>query len=716
MNIKNKKSIKQINSSDSLINIEFNTNRTQNKNDAIFWINEIKQLNKELKLKHILKENKFNSEGIILNSLNLGKSFDEKVNKDIYHKKKINEIIKDIKEKAKAKYITHKTEKNKKNLNEDFHEILDKSNYKIRIKLEKYFDFLINLKNEQMKITIENDNLEKEIEKTNNEANILKEKLKIKNEEIDQKIKNFDVYDNVKPFFRLIKQFPEKEPREIIIEFFTNKQNLIDHLNKLNHAKEEFENIIKIRNLEQNKQKKFTKNIIEKINEERETFNNKNQIIEQDILNNERQYVEIKKNSVEKFKYKKLLLFLYKIIKKFIPEVKYNLFIKDLGYNPLNTEDNFDPSIFSNSNYLKLIQEYILSNASKSTEGKLLRNTIVFGNYLARKYLIQNNKDDNYRYNPIETFKNIKIYYDKIKIKNFGLKRKISNLQRRLEELLSKRKNLEKSIHSRKINGKKFLDIFKINKKFEDDYQDNKKNDNINDYNELNHIIKENKKGKRFSKIKNLIIDNNNKGDILLEDIKNKNKFFITDVNKILKKNKTFYKSNLSNENSEKNKLIGNTISNSSKYKIHKDRRNILNYKNIINLKDYKLSLSKNKDKICKTNGIKIGFEIYHNLDKLIKQLAEDEYFDIFNIKTKKNNIKIETNNYTSLNSFNLNTNNQLMKKNKTEINYISSPCQINENNYEKISNQILDNINNIINKIQNIGKDKISKSKKEDL
>ena len=637
-------------------------------------------LNKELKLKHILKENKFNSEGIILNSLNLGKSFDEKVNKDIYHKKKINEIIKDIKEKAKAKYITHKTEKNKKNLNEDFHEILDKSNYKIRIKLEKYFDFLINLKNEQMKITIENDNLEKEIEKTNNEANILKEKLKIKNEEIDQKIKNFDVYDNVKPFFRLIKQFPEKEPREIIIEFFTNKQNLIDHLNKLNHAKEEFENIIKIRNLEQNKQKKFTK----------------------DILNNERQYVEIKKNSEEKFKYKKLLLFLYKIIKKFIPEVKYNLFIKDLGYNPLNTEDNFDPSIFSNSNYLKLIQEYILNNASKSTEGKLLRNTIVFGNYLARKYLIQNNKDDNYRYNPIETFKNIKIYYDKIKIKNFGLKRKISNLQRRLEELLSQRKNLEKSIHSRKINGKKFLDIFKINKKFEDGYQDNKKNDNINDYNELNHIIKENKKGKRFSKIKNLI--------------KNKNKFFITDVNKILKKNKTFYKSNLSNENSEKNKLIGNTISNSSKYKIHKDRRNILNYKNIINLKDYKLSLSKNKDKICKTNGIKIGFEIYHNLDKLIKQLAEDEYFDIFNIKTKKNNIKIETNNYTSLNSFNLNTNNQLMKKNKTEINYISSPCQINENNYEKISNQILDNINNIINKIQNIGKDKISKSKKEDL
>ena len=138
---------------------------------------------------------------------------------------------------------------------------------------------------------------------------------------------------------------------------------------------------------------------------------------------------------MEKFKYKKLLLFLYKIIKKFIPEVKYNLFIKDLGYNPLNTEDNFDPSIFSNSNYLKLIQEYILNNASKSTEGKLLRNTIVFGNYLARKYLIQNNKDDNYRYNPIETFKNIKIYYDKIKIKNFGLKRKISNLQRRLEEL-----------------------------------------------------------------------------------------------------------------------------------------------------------------------------------------------------------------------------------------------------------------------------------------
>ena len=67
MNMKEIDSKKKIKSSNNLSSI--NVNSDNNKNDASFWIKEIKQLNKELKLKHLLKEKKFSSREIIQNTL-----------------------------------------------------------------------------------------------------------------------------------------------------------------------------------------------------------------------------------------------------------------------------------------------------------------------------------------------------------------------------------------------------------------------------------------------------------------------------------------------------------------------------------------------------------------------------------------------------------------------------------------------------------------------
>ena len=121
------------------------------------------------------------------------------------------------------------------------------------------------------------------------------------------------------------------------------------------------------------------------------------------------------------------------------------------------------------------------------------------------------------------------------------------------------------------------------------------------------------------------------------------------------------------------------------------------------------MSFSKNKDKIFKNNGVKRGFEISQDLNKLINLLAEEKNFVNTYSKNKKNKLRINIDDYFSLNNSGAKNKNRIIKKNKTEM-FIKpiNKCDIN-NNYEKISKQILTDIDNIINSIKNIGKNKKS-------
>ena len=719
--MKNYDSMTNFNSGNKSSNSELNTNLNNKKNEASFWINEIKQLNKELKLKNILKQDKFNSQILIQDALKIGNSFTEKNKSDKRKKNKKFELIKEIKAKAKTNYITNESEKNKKNLNEEFQEILDKCNDKTRNKLDKYFDDLINLKNEQTKIIIENHYLETQIENIDNESKFLKQKLNEKNEEINKTIKSFDNFNKIKPFFQLIRQYPDKDHRQIMKEFLNDKQNIIDHLNKINKANEDIEDINKLRKQEQIKQNTFREDITEKINKKKEIFENKNLILEQDILEHEKKFETIKKNNEQIMKHKKILYHIYNAIKKYIPENNYNLFIKDIGYNPIKSELDFEPSIFSDKIYINLVKDCITSKASKSLEGQLLRNTIVFGNYLARKYLEINNKKENYRYNPVKTFQNIKLFFDNIKNKNLSLKGKYTNLRLKLENLYSEKQNLKNKFLEAKLNHEKFIDKIQLSKR-ERGKNNTNENDNNFEENEKNHLFKNNKKIKRFSKEKTLEINDNNKGEYLFEsfqnDNNNMNKVFITDINKFLKGKKRKFKYSLSNGNYEQNKkdiINNNTMRVLSSCKKFGFNKNIQKLKNMINLKEYQLSLSKNKDKIYKKNGIKGRHELYPNLDKLIKILIENENFDMFNIKSKKKKLKIETSDNFHLNNANLTNKNKnrIIKKNKTEMNFKPFSEESNNNNYLKMSKQILTDIDNIIIKMKNIGKKSLLNDRK---
>lgn len=692
-------SAKDIFSSEIKINEELDSDYDNNKNVAKLLFKEINQLNKNLKLKHFLSTEKLDPNKLILNSLRIGNFLEDNKKNDNYKHKKRNQIIKESKEKAVTAYLNRKSEKNKTNLNEEFKEILNKYNNNTRIKLDSYFDELIDLKNGQTAMIIDNKKLNLQIESLNNETTVIKQKLSEKDEEINKILDNFKKFDKIRPFFELIKNLPDKDPKKIIYEIFNDKNKLIEYINNLNKANEDYDDIIKLREKEKIKEKEFKDNILEKINKEKANDLKKTQILDHDILNHENQLYIIKNNNIEQIKYKKLLFYLYINIKKYIPENDYNLFIKKLGYNPILSEDNFDPTIFNENLYINLIKDYIINKASKSKEGNLLRITIVFANYLARKYLTKNK--EYMRYNPVEAIKNIKLLLDKIKIQNFSLKRKEFILKDQLDELSLDKKNLESYLNEWKKKFKKLLLKIEISKR----YQKNKKNQNElkveeNNIIETTNIIKKEKKGKRFSKPKSIeIIDNNN--EILFEnsDYNKKNQVFITHLNKIYKKNKISYKRILSKENNtqSKNEFKNTDINNNY-------RNNYLSPKVSLKLKNIfdKLTLSPNKDKLYKKNGIQ-GYNFYENINKLIKKFIKSESFAKYHYINKRKKLRIETAELSPL-LIEKYKNKKLIKNSTEQILRPFSSEISKDNNYRAITHKIYNDIDNIISSMKKIG------------
>ena len=254
--------IKKSHSSKRFTNLELFKDLEQNKNRAESLITEIKQMNKEIKFKHFLNDKKLSPKEFIKKALKIGLCITEKNNINSHNKNKISEILKEIKENAKVKYISNESEKNKNNLNEEFEEILDKCNEKARIKLNNYFDDLIEIKNEQTMLIIENQNLESKIENLNNNFQAFKKRLSEKHFELNKIIKKLDSYEKVKPFFELIRKFPKEEQKQIMSLFFNNKNKLIDFIHKINNSNEEYKDINKLRKKEQIKEAKFKDKII----------------------------------------------------------------------------------------------------------------------------------------------------------------------------------------------------------------------------------------------------------------------------------------------------------------------------------------------------------------------------------------------------------------------------------------------------------------------
>ena len=147
-------------------------------------------------------------------------------------------------------------------------------------------------------------------------------------------------------------------------------------------------------------------------------------------------------------------------------------------------ETDFNPNLFDDNEIVRYIQ-IMINNMKENNTEKLLRETIAYSNMLIRKYL--KNKND-LRYDPVNTFKNLKKIMefkedtinklnDKIKnyeinikqleIENKKLKYNIQQLEILQDKILSKSKSahfiIKNDINDNKNNKRPFTS-FKLNK------------------------------------------------------------------------------------------------------------------------------------------------------------------------------------------------------------------------------------------------------------
>ncbi len=629
-----------------------------------------------------LNNNRLNPNNLILDALKIVEKLKSKKYLENRNNLEISEIIEDTKIRARTSYINNKTEKSKMEIKEQFSKALKSINKKVLNNLENNFHEIINIKNSYIEIMKENEMLDYELSNINKDVRILNKKLFNLNDEISKWQIKFNPFKKVMPFFEgLIRLFPNEEPKNLIINFFENKQKSIEYIHRLNKLEENFfdisnqrDKILHIENEERN-------HIESRIKEEKKLFETREKILKQEIFLYQSHYDNLQILNANKQKLKLKLIKLYKIIKKYIPHDNYNKFIKKIGYNPIKDEKEFDPSIFDNKYFSELIIECIINKASESNEGKLLRNTIVFTNYLSRKYLIENKKN-NYRYEPVKTFRELKNYIDNLNFENNSIKALLINLKQKQSDLKYKRKNLEYILKKSKIEYKELLLKLEKAKKIQLDLFKSKNNINKNIENTKEYKLIKSKSNN------NLKFKINNKDNLFntIEYYNNSktSKLFITHTNKIKEKKKNINKENkIIIENEKINKKTGKEL-----------KEIIKNFKTIKNIK-----ISNNKDKLYKTNGFNSTGNLFLQTQKILKEIYENEkiFKNPKSNKIKTDKLTIETSEEFPSLIYNRKKHQKEDKFKTEESKRPFSSILIKENNYKMISNKIINNIDNII-------------------
>ena len=675
---------------------------------------QLNSLENKINVEKELKFGKLRPKELISEALKVGEKINSK--EFIENKNKTNkiDIIYDTKIMARTLYIDHIFEKSKHKINEEFKDILKSCNKMAKIRLEKNLEEIKNIKNANENLQETNKLLEYKVSDINNDVKEINQKLIEKNKEINKLQIKLDSFGNMIPFFEeLINQFPNEQPNTLINNYYENKKKSLEQLDILNSLDRRFYQLNKERDVELSKENIEKEKIEKKIEKEKKTFEDKMKSLEDEIKIYQKEYDTIKENNEKKLIFNRMLFNLYKNIKRHIPKQKYNEFIKKIGFNPIKNEKIFDCSIFNNIHYIKLVQECIANKASDCYDGKILRITIVFANYLARKYLTHNNKS--YRYDPLLSFRDIKTLIDNKKFENYRLRVLIQNLKKKQTDLKMKRRELENIFKKAKKKYDELFSRLELAKNiqlasFKSKYNDNFKTLDIT--NQVNDIKSErNKKRTKSAFIKALKIEDNNKGNIYktIENKNKNNKIFLTTIDKTFKKPQS--KKNLKFNLSDKKVLIKKLENNKTKLKFLNDKTKNNELKELT--KKFKdLQISKNRDKLYKKNGINSSENIFINIRELMKELLQQENKELFkdnnlykNKKLKKDKLTIETHTHSHIPLLDRKLKNmEKEKRNKTEVDKRPFSCKMTDDiNYKNISNNVMNNIDKLINNMKEL-------------
>ena len=581
-------------------------------------------MNKIYSIKNEL--NSIDPNKIINDALNCSNKYNENV------KIKKDKLLEQTKNKTIFAFMNEIKHKSNNDLKKLLNEKLNEYQKGSQIIIDKNKKLKDEYKNKYNNILNEKENLINQIQILRKENNKLNEQLKIYHKLIESLQSKFETFNKNKELYdEFLKEYPNKNPIEIMKEIKLRENGYLSFLEEYHNCLNKIEEI----KLEKNNEHKNNKLIIEDLSNKiyQNELNYKNNNI------NNLKIIESLKNENNKFKnYKEENINLHKMLFKL-----YNLLFdnfrldKNIKINDKFLdikETDFNPNLFDDNEIVRYIQ-IMINNMKENNTEKLLRETIAYSNMLIRKYL--KNKND-LRYDPVNTFKNLK------KIMEFK--------EDTINKLNDKIKNYEINIKQLEIENKKL--------KY-----------NIQQLEILQDKILSKSKSAHFI-IKNDINDNkNNKRPFTSFKLKKS-----INKNTILKKSFDKAQSSIELQNLLPKSFITSQISPQKNY--NKNENNFLTPKEKMRFKT--LYFSKNNDKLYKTHG-------YQNLITQLNEFREliEHTNRLFLYKDRINNkskLILEQNKNSQRNN----------SKNKKQLNHSKSQYDYGENVKKKIINKI-DNI-----------------------
>lgn len=652
-------------------------------------------------------EKKKTSYQLIAEALEIGNKLDSDLRNPNNALSKTNkqtlEIIFNTNDIAKEIFLSNLNEKKIKEVTEKFTKKVEKINENLLFHIDKNIDKISKCKNEIEISKNKVESLQNTLKDLNENCTKIENEIRQRNDEINSLQVKFSIYEKIKPIFEeIINVFPGRDPKDLINKIkYSKDENVakINQINKITDKINEIENDTKKNTQKQNKTKQ---ELVQKITELQLDIESKNESYKREISDLENEIKIYKNYQKENFKTNNLLYQLFLDIISKIQKDKYIEFVKIYGKDPSKRE-NFDAGIYNEKKFNDLLSNTLLKYVTRSKGSWQLRQIIAYANMLIRNYLEK--KKENIRFDPSATFREFKNLIDKKEFENYKLGCIIQNLK------ITQAKN--KHIIKELLNNIKMckLKFNNLRNKADRQLRVDKRSNRINKIKALNYNIPKRISVSALQRNKRKFLEhmpkfrtNKSMRKVTKRDYDpNKKKFFITSDGKKYNKNKEINLSSNSdddfdvNSSEEENENDSSDLSdrNSSyqeKLKFYENE--IKKFKN--------LEMSKNKDKLIKSN----GFQGMNNFISGIKTIVENTsrvlYFQNQFISKQKKEERINSTYNTTVSNFNKNI--LTTERNKNLYNkYKEDPkFQYHEMKYNALSKKILNKLDSMMEQVKN--------------
>ena len=651
-------------------------------------------------------EKKKSSYQLIAEALEIGHKLDSDLHNSNNPLSKTNkqtlEIIFNTNDVAKEIFLSNLNEKKIKEVTEKFTKKVEKINENLLFHIDKNIDKISKCKNEIEISKNKVESLQNTLNDLNENCTKIENEIRQRNDEINSLQVKFSIYEKIKPIFEeIINVFPGKDPKDLINKIkYSKDENVakINQINKITDKINEIENDTKKNTQKQNKTKQ---ELIQKITELQLDIESKNESYKREISDLENEIKIYKNYQKENFKTNNLLYQLFLDIISKIQKDKYNEFVKNYGKDPSKRE-NFDAGIYNEKKFNDLLSNTLLKYVTRSKGSWQLRQIIAYANMLIRNYLEK--KKENIRFDPSATFREFKNLIDKKEFENYKLGCIIQNLK------ITQAKN--KHIIKELLNNIKMckLKFNNLRNKADRQLRVDKRSNRINKIKALNYNIPKRISVSALQRNKRKFLEhmpkfrtNKSMRKVTKKDYDpNKKKFFITSDGKKYNKNLEINLSSNSddefdiNSSEEENENDSSAFSDKSSYqeKLKFYENEIKKFKN--------LEMSKNKDKLIKSN----GFQGMNNFISGIKTIVENTsrvlYFQNQFISKQKKEERINSTYNTTVSNFNKNI--LTTERNKNLYNkYKEDPkFQYHEMKYNALSKKILNKLDSMMEQVKN--------------